>query len=401
MIRICAIPFRRINLAHGRLRPDIAFHLTNQASELDSDTMSDNILTNLQRQFRSSGLQYSFGYGLGVLAQSGYEISKSRKPQLDVIHIVDKPVEFHRQNAARFPKHYSSVIRLGDSALGWIQNFGAGVYFNPYVSMSDGSGGESVVKYGIISSQRALMDLREWTTLYIAGRLQKPVKHLFHLNDALKLANEYNLECALNLSLLIILSRQGSNFISCSQLFNQVALISYMGDPRMIIGGENPNKVQNIVKKQLPFFKSLYREALEKAISKGYVVEAKGFYCATLGINSAVRLVADLPRTYKKRFLNTFKNKHGRVLEQDMVLLNFLAGKTLENYDSSSLPADLNCSYIETVLHDSLSKRALVATILGIIAYPAFAQSMKGILTAGVTKSAKYAWEKKLKSLGS
>ncbi len=193
--------------------------------------------------------------------------------------------------------------------------------------MSDGSGKESVVKYGVISSQMALTDLSWVTTLYIAGRLQKPVKHLYHHNDALKLANEYNLECALNFLLLLYWADRAltlstaRNFLTRSHWYLTWEIRAWSSV------GKIPTRFKNIVKKQLPFFKYLYKDALEKAISKGYVIEAKGLIAQTLGIDSAVRLVADLPKTYKKLFLNTFKRKHGRVLEQDLALLDFLAEK--------------------------------------------------------------------------
>lgn len=36
-------------------------------------------------------------------------------------------------------------------------------------------GKERVIKYGVISMDQLKRDLREWDSLYVAGRLQKPV----------------------------------------------------------------------------------------------------------------------------------------------------------------------------------------------------------------------------------
>lgn len=361
---------------------------------------NDGKLLRLQLKFIYGGLRYSFGYGLGVFPQAGYGKSIS-KPQLDVIHIVENPIEFHRVNAKRYPKHYSSLIRLGESAMQKIQDCGAGVYFNPYVSMKDKNGEDVVLKYGVVSNQNALMDIREWKSLYIAGRLQKPVKHLYGVDDELKIANEYNLESAFNLSLLMILNRYDSALITVSQLFEEIALISYMGDPRMLIGGENPNKVKNIVSKQLPYFEQLYSKAMEMALSKNYLKKVGTLYHVTLTTNSAAQIVTNLPETFKRRFLKSYKRKYASILAKDKVMMDYLEGNSMgDSCDSFLLSKHAHNLYIHEVLRDPTSKRVLLSTVLSIIAFPAFAQSVKGILTAGLVKSVKYAWEKKLKSLG-
>ncbi|GEQ66518.1 hypothetical protein JCM33374_g181 [Metschnikowia sp. JCM 33374] len=374
-----------------------------QRSTIDFPSRSaknDLKLLQLQQHFNNPGLQFSFGYGSGVFPQAGY-LKGTSKPQLDVIHIVENPLVFHRANAARHPKHYSSLIKLGDSVIQWIQDCGAGVYFNPYVTMKDSDGEEVVLKYGVVSSQNALRDLRDWTSLYISGRLQKPVKHLYGINDDLKIANEYNLESAFNLSLLIISSSSSSNLITATQLFEQIASISYMGDPRMIIGGENPNKVKNIVKKQLPYFEQLYSRAIEKAIIKNFLKKQGTMYDVTLNSSLAAQILVHLPKTFKKRFLNSFKNKHSKLLSQDRSMLKFLEYKeSHDDADSPCMSIHADHPYIHEVLRDPTSKRVLLSTISSIIAFPALAQSLKGILTAGVVKSTRYAWEKKLKSLG-
>ena len=47
----------------------------------------------------------------------------------------------------------------------------AGLFFNPFVETDLG-----VLKYGVISTERAVDDLENWTSLYLSGRLHKPVK---------------------------------------------------------------------------------------------------------------------------------------------------------------------------------------------------------------------------------
>jgi hypothetical protein len=63
-----------------------------------------------------------------------------------------------------------------------------------------------VIKYGVVGADVLLRDLRGWDTLYIAGRLHKPVLHL--ARDAeLAAAAEANLAAALAAGLLLLPAR--------------------------------------------------------------------------------------------------------------------------------------------------------------------------------------------------
>lgn len=87
-------------------------------------------------------------------------------------------------------------------------------------------------------------DLEEWETLYLAGRLQKPVK-ILRQDAKLGLATKSNLENAIRVSLLMLPEQ-----FSEEELFLKIAGLSYSGDFRMRIG-ENPYKVYNIVYAQM------------------------------------------------------------------------------------------------------------------------------------------------------
>ena len=68
-------------------------------------------------------------------------------------------------------------MRFGGSEI--VTNFNkraAGLFFNPFVETDLG-----VLKYGVISTERAVDDLENWTSLYLSGRLHKPVKVIFEL----------------------------------------------------------------------------------------------------------------------------------------------------------------------------------------------------------------------------
>ena len=78
----------------------------------------------------------------------------------------------------------------------------------------------------------------------------------------LHLAQTSNLRAALHVSLLLLGPRPFTEIA----LWEQIAGISYAGDPRMSVpGAENPEKVKNIVRGegQLQAFRQLYADAVE------------------------------------------------------------------------------------------------------------------------------------------
>ena len=102
---------------------------------------------------------------------------------LDLIFAVDDPMAFHTRNMQRNPAHYSFLRHLAvwPSLLERIQEYGAGVWYNTLVRLpvpAANGGGTKLVKYGVISTQRLIDDLTRWESLYIAGRMHKPVSPL-------------------------------------------------------------------------------------------------------------------------------------------------------------------------------------------------------------------------------
>jgi mitochondrial translocator assembly and maintenance protein 41 len=95
-------------------------------------------------------------------------------------------------------------------------------------------------------------DLLNWNTLYLAGRMHKPLRII--KDDArVRLTQQVNLTSAVRAALLTLPAE-----FSQTQLFETIAGISYRGDPRMVLPGENRGKVGNIVRKQSPQFRELY-----------------------------------------------------------------------------------------------------------------------------------------------
>lgn len=350
-------------------------------SRCEHNSIRSSKLNLIVQHFELGESGVTFGYGSGVFEQSGYE---KAKPQVDFIHIVDDPMQFHKQNWARHPEHYSSLLQLGWGILERFQTAGAGVYFNPYVQMKDMQGDDTIIKYGVVSIETALLDLDLWQTMYIAGRLQKPVA-FFGLPDWLKAANQRNLASALNLGILLLASRkkQKTQFTP-SELFEEIALISYMGDPRMMVGGENPNKVKNIVSKQLELFKALYKPHVDKLINEGLLqVDNNGDYKAKLSDDAVAMILSSMPQVFKQKLLKSYYETSCKK--------QALAAQVHHNQTFVG-------PFMRDVGGNTRLRMSLVNSLRTTIAWPALIQSLKGIFTAGFVKSARYAWEKKLKS---
>jgi mitochondrial translocator assembly and maintenance protein 41 len=82
--------------------------------------------------------------------------------------------------------------------------------------------------------------------------MHKPIRII--KDDArVRLTQQVNLTSAVRAALLTLPHEFSEN-----QLFERIAGISYSGDPRMILPGENRGKVGNIVRTQSPQFKELY-----------------------------------------------------------------------------------------------------------------------------------------------
>ncbi|GFR80388.1 phosphatidate cytidylyltransferase, mitochondrial [Elysia marginata] len=193
------------------------------------------------------GIEMAFAYGSGAFQQNN-SLDQS-KNMLDFIFVVNKPKLWHHQNLKRHPHHYSFLKRLGPHTVARIQErYGAGVYFNTLVPMEG-----RLIKYGVISTAQLITDLLDWETLYISGRLHKPVSLvIIPSNEHLLTAMKVNLQSAVHAALLLL-----PDMFTEEQLYSTIAGLSYAGDFRMAIA-EDSNKVQNIVRPNLALFRQMY-----------------------------------------------------------------------------------------------------------------------------------------------
>ncbi|THV74944.1 hypothetical protein D6D29_08804 [Aureobasidium pullulans] len=390
-------------------------------------------------QFRAP-IRYAFAYGSGVFTQSSNQsaasVAQSFSPHphppeavtkwqegggkiIDFIFGVSHTEHWHSTNMRQNPHHYSFLKSLGSYTVSKVQDsIGAGVYFNPYITVNG-----VMIKYGVVNIDTICRDLSEWNTLYIAGRLQKPVK-ILRDDPRVRLANQINLMAAVRTALLML----PENFTE-RQLYTTIAGISYMGDPRMNprFGGENPRKVANIVDAQLPSFRQLYVPLIENLPNVDFndsrVPADQGWEKEAAIANALSSSGKAIPADDIIGGLDGFK------LQQDMDpkrrgnmvrrLPKGFRQKLYWNYQKKfQIPGSAFDKVIEEATdEDSMSiKRreggdferrigtqedipeAVGDCIKKTISWPSTSQSIKGILTAGPTRSWKYLQEKRQKS---
>ncbi|TNY21562.1 mitochondrial matrix Mmp37-domain-containing protein [Rhodotorula diobovata] len=368
----------------------------NQIIEVPEQVQRD--LEDVLQHFHAP-VRYAFAYGSGVFRQKGY--TEKDKPLLDFVFAVSHPSHWHAINMQQNPHHYSLPMRLlGSNAVSWMQEKGIGaeVWFNVDVEVNG-----KLLKYGVISVDALCRDLLDWETLYISGRLHKPVRIL--QNDArVRLANQVNLASALRTALLLL----PESFTEI-ELFEEIAGISYRGDFRMRVG-ENPHKVRNIVAAQLPAFRSLYGGLLKSFWKSVYTIgevhpttggphEQGGVRLMRQDLSAAVRAstAVRLPVGLRDKVLAHYERKWN--LEGAM-----LRAKEHEAHDApdrAEHKVNLDVQYMwERIVQDDEFKSIMNQSLSQIVARPTFNQSLKGILSAGPVKSLRYVVPKLKKKWG-
>ncbi|XP_064823533.1 phosphatidate cytidylyltransferase, mitochondrial isoform X3 [Oncorhynchus masou masou] len=236
-------------------------------------------------------ISLAFAYGSGVFKQNGTSQGQMGKNMLDFVFAVDDPVTWHTMNLMQNRKHYSVLKFLGPRKISRIQEeHGAGVYYNTLVPV-DGR----IMKYGVISTDSLIDDLLHWKTMYIAGRLHKPVKILVQgENGKMRAALVGNLKSAVTASFLML-----PESFSEEDLLLQIAGLSYAGDFRMVIG-EDRSKVANIVKENVQHFRILYNNILQECPQVVYKPQQGKLEVDKSPEGQFVQLMA-LPRTLQQR----------------------------------------------------------------------------------------------------
>ncbi|KAJ7212102.1 mitochondrial matrix Mmp37-domain-containing protein [Mycena pura] len=302
-------------------------------------------------------IRYAFAYGSGVFEQDGYPAKvDGEAPMLDFMFAVTHAAHFHSINMQQHPGHYTLHAKmLGSSYVSNMQDIGPGVWFNAYIPMAG-----VTIKYGVTTVDNLCADLLNWRTLYLAGRMHKPLRII--KDDArVRLTQQVNLTSAVRAALLTLPPE-----FSETQLFERVAGISYRGDPRMLLPAENRGKVANMVRRQTPQFKELY-----------------------------YRLVVGLPGVHWPAHLGTIQqdtSPHARAAHLKKLPANLL-GAVKRNYDRTgktpAYEADESAYWVRLAGDERLAA-TIDAELKRIVRYAATIQSLKGVVSAGVGKSVRY-----------
>ncbi|KAL7276537.1 Mitochondrial translocator assembly and maintenance protein 41 [Rhizina undulata] len=352
---------------------------TNQQMQVD-DALKER-LRSLLWQFRAP-IRYAFAYGSGVFSQGK---GTSEKPMIDLIFGVTYTQHWHSLNLTQHPDHYSFLGKFGSAAVTYVQDkMGAGVYFNPYVEING-----TLVKYGVVNLDTLCRDLSEWDTLYLAGRLQKPV-NILRDDPRVRLGNQINLVSAVRVALLLLPEK-----FSEQRLYNAIAGISYMGDPRMKFA-ENPHKVQNIVSNQLPNFRRLYSPLIDQLPNVNYVSNKASWNdpaSDTLLVQDMdpIRrgnMVRRLPKAFREKLYFQYQKK----FQIPRLEFEKMVGKSAD--EERMLKKD-GKDFERRIAGDAVNLRKEVAGVIkNTISWPSSAQSLKGLATAGPIKSWQYLGEK-------
>lgn len=369
-------------------------------------------LRGILRQFPP--ITYAFAYGSGVFPQSAATAtSKALSPHpnppeailkwqkgggkmIDFILTPRFSQHFHSLNLREHRDHYSFLGTLGSGLVSHVQDrYGAGAYFNPYITVNG-----TLIKYAVVNFDTLLRDLTDWDTLYFAGRLHKPVKILTE-EPNIRVANQRNLISAVRCSLLLL-----PPTFTEKDLYSTITGLSYQGDPRMQYGSENPKKIHNIVTHQIRNFRLLYHDLIRSLPNIRYDDDsavAKPDWMDNLDLNLKLsqdmepdrraNMVRRLPKKFRERVYFQYRGKFG------------ISGREYQEMLESSKDEDAKGSVRKQVA-GNFDKRIAAETDLPemitkvinqTVKWPSTVQSLKGVLTAGISRSWRYLQEKREK----
>lgn len=359
-------------------------------------------------------ITYAFAYGSGVFPQSdanASRVTQSPHPSppeailkwqkgggkmIDFILGTRYSSHFHDLNLHRHRDHYSFLGSLGSGVVSHVNDrYGAGVYFNPFVTVNG-----TMIKYGVVNLDILHRDLTDWDTLYLAGRLQKPVKILFD-DPTIRVANQRNLLSAVRCSLLLL-----PPTFTEKQLYSTIAGLSYQGDPRMSYGSENPKKIDNIVTHQLRNFRLLYHDLIQSLPNVSYVdanAVSKPDWQDNVEVDLKLQqdleparrgnIVRRLPKAFREKLYFLYQSKFaipGREFQEML--------EQSQDEDARGIRKQLGGPFDRRIAAEKDLPEMVARAVQQTVKWPSTVQSIKGAFTAGPVRSWRYLEEKRQKA---
>lgn len=313
---------------------------------------------------------------------------------IDFIFGVSYSQHWHDLNLHQHRDHYSGLGSLGSYVVSQVQDqFGAGVYFNTHITVN-----RTLIKYGVVNLDTLCTDLTQWNTLYLAGRLHKPVK-ILRDHPKVRLANQMNLLSALRVALLLLPER-----FSEFELYSTIAGISYMGDLRMVLPTEDPGKVRNIVSGQMAHFRRLYAPLISnlpnvtfqdpRCSQNDWIDDPDSILAMVQDMDPVKRgnMVRRLPESFRQKLYFQYQSRFAIPRAEFNKMME-------ENDDSKSeiVRRPQGGPFERRIAEDDHLQEEVSASISKTIRWPSTVQTIKGTLTAGVGKSLTYLKEKREK----
>ena len=336
-----------------------------------------------------------FGYGSGVIKQSGY--SEKSKKQIDSVIVINDDeisvADWHKNNMKKNPKLYGLLARTVMNVFPEkFQNWLNRIYYFTNVKHN---GDE--YKVGVITKSALLRDLKERDAYYVAARFQKPIRTI-RSTEEIDIAIEVNRK---NVAIETVLREQKKKrFQNPEDFFIKLSRLSYIGDIRVLIPiFENPNKVKNMVSKNINNFKEIYSPMRDLVSFNDNKIAFDRSYIRDK--------IAELPDDIKRKINRSVERK----LNQEFILdniKNFRFGRTkeeyiLEKFPKSTVKKNSKFSIIDNLNSlDAPTKERFDNTIRRSISRHygvknfniSTAQLAKGLVTAGPVKSIKYVLRK-------
>lgn len=312
---------------------------------------------------------------------------------IDFIFGVSYSQHWHDINLHQHRDHYSALGSLGSYAVSRIQDrCGAGVYFNPYVTVNG-----TLIKYGVVNIDTLCQDLSNWDTMYLAGRLQKPVK-ILRDHPRVRLANQINLLSAVRVALLTL----PQDFTE-KQLYSSIAGMSYIGDPRMSFSGENMNKVESIVSSQMDYFRRLYAPLIDtmpnvsfndpQTSLRSWVNDPSINVSLAQDMDPVKRgnMVRRLPKSFLEKLYFQYQARFKMPRAEFLHMM-----KSEQNHTARTGRMD-GREFEQRIASDEHLPTEIAASIKRTVSWPSTTQSVKSFFTAGLGRSYRYMTEKRQK----